>query len=97
MMKALTSSRRPMATCALAWPRRTSTPLVNSSQFWISAHGYLARFDQQESQQPRSLFADRTNPPPFTRAVLDRIETNIGGHLAWIGEPFRVFQRMRQT
>jgi hypothetical protein len=50
-------------------------PFVNSRQLLILADRYLARFNQQESQLPRPLFADRANPSQLSGAVFDRIET----------------------
>ena len=71
--------------------------LVDPSQVLVFANRYLARFHQIESQQPRTLFANRTHPPPFTGAVFDRIETDIGRDLAGIGKALHTFQRVHQT
>src|SRR5215470_2391476 len=87
-------NEQPAADCYFSFGVTTSQPhpFVNLSQVRIFADRYLTRFDQKKSQQSRSLFADRTNPPPLTGTVFDGIEAHIGGDFPRIGKTLHAFQ-----
>src|SRR5215470_1022383 len=72
-------------------------PFVNSSQVWIFTDRYLTRLYQKKSQQPRPLFADRTDPLPLSGTVFHRIETGIGRDLPRIGKALHLLQGVHQT
>ena len=72
-------------------------PAINSFQLLVVTGRHLTRFIQQQPQQPRSLFTDRTDAAALAAGVFNRIEAHISSHFAAVPKPLRLLQGGCQT